>query len=109
MSGPRALVGNAADESQIATAKRKERLRRERELEDLRSVLGSPAGRRLLWRLLGECHVFESIWRASAEIHFLEGKRNVGLFLLHEIHEARPEALLQMMQEAQHDSEDSDV
>lgn len=77
---------------------RKQRAR-EDELADVRAVLATPQGRRMVWRLITHCRVFQSIWRPSAEIHYLEGARNVGLYVLGEITEAQPDALLQMMQE----------
>lgn len=69
------------------------------ELADLRELVKSSAGRRVLWRLLEHCGVFRSIWSNSALIHFNEGKRDTGLFLMHEIAEADPNGLLTMMSE----------
>jgi hypothetical protein len=93
------LVKNASNEKQIKNAQSKERMVRSRELDDLRAVLGTLAGRRLFWRLLSHCHVFESVWRPSAEIHHLAGKQDVGHFLMGEVVEADEEFLFQMMRE----------
>lgn len=96
----KALVGNAADAQQVKEAGRKDRERRKRELEDLKSVLTSLEGRRFIWRLLGHCKVFESIWHPSAQIHHSAGKQDVGHFIMAEVVEADQEAFLRMMQEA---------
>lgn len=93
------LVKNAADATQVKEAKQKEVRGRERELNDVRSLLNTREGRRLAWRLLTHCRVFESIWHGSAQIHYNSGMQDVGHFLLAEITEAAPEAFLLMMKE----------
>jgi hypothetical protein len=96
----KALTQNAADGEQVRTARKKEKFSRESELKDLRELLALPAGRRFLWRLLGECKTFESIFSQSSMIYYSSGKQDVGHFLLAEISEAQPEALLSLMQDA---------
>jgi hypothetical protein len=99
MSKGSALVGNAGDRQQIRKAKKEERERRVHELHDLRTVLATVSGRRVLWRLLDHCGVFRSIWHPSALIHFNEGKRDTGLWLMGEIAAADESAFLRMMAE----------
>lgn len=111
MSAPherRALVGNAADEAQVADAKRRETIARTRELEDLRAILDTPAGRRFAWRLLEHCRAFASVRGATdAHTNYNAGRQDVGHFVLAEITEARPAALLQMMQDASKETTDA--
>src|SRR5690348_3711287 len=98
---PQALVGNAADPKQIAEASRKEKDRRKRELAELRRLLDLPDGRRFLWRLLEHCDVFASVYDdVPVRMAHHSGKQDVGHFLLAEINDAQPTALLQMMREA---------
>lgn len=100
MTTRRAMVGNAGDEEQVARAARREKLTRAQELEDLRTVLATAPGRRLLWRLMGYCQVFASVYDdVPARMAHGTGKQDVGHFLMHEIEEARPDAFLTMMQE----------
>src|SRR5438876_10842526 len=99
MSTP-ALVGNAADRKQVERARKTQARDRDQEVADMRSVLASPSGRRVLWHLLEDCKVFASIWHPSALIHFNEGRRDVGLKLMGAIARADDHALLQMMAEA---------
>jgi hypothetical protein len=94
------LVKNAADPSQVAQATEKEKLGRDLELDDLRKVLGTESGRRLLWRFIKHAGVHESIWEPSAAIHYRAGKQDFGHFIESEILEANEEALFQMMREA---------
>lgn len=94
-------VRNAADPSQVKRAGENEKLVREQELSDLNAVLSTAEGKRLMWRLLSECGTFESIWEPSAKIHYLAGKQDVGHFLMGEIVEASPSALLDMMESKQ--------
>jgi hypothetical protein len=96
-----ALVDNAGDEQQVKEARRKEKYIRKNELADVREVLAIPAGRRLLWRLMKHCKVWESVWHPSALIHYNSGQQDVGHFLLTEISEAQPTALVDMIIENQ--------
>jgi hypothetical protein len=93
------LVGNAADQEQVQVAEEKVQNRRERELNDLRSVLALPSGRRFLWRLMGHCKTFGSIWEQSARIHYNSGQQDIGHYVMAEITEAGEEFLFQMMKE----------
>ena len=93
------LVKNAADPGQVKEAKQKELRGREREVNDVRSILNTREGRRFMWKMLGHCRVFESIWHGSAQIHYNAGMQDVGHFILAEITEASPEAYLLMMKE----------
>lgn len=96
-----ALVKNAADEQQVAQATEKEKLERELELDDLRKVLATESGRRLLWRLLTRASVHKSIWEPSAKIHYNSGQQDFGHFIEAEVLEANDEAYFQMMRESQ--------
>lgn len=100
--GEQALVGNAADSKQVKDARKREEHRREQELNDLRTVLGVPAGRRLLWRILLECHILGPSWRPESGRHmaFIEGERNIGLWLARELEQTAPEAFAKLMLDA---------
>lgn len=99
----KAMVGNAADKKQVNDAKNKEKLSRDKELDDIRQVLSTPSGRRFYWGLLGFCGVFESSFTGNSQTFFLEGKRQVGLKMLADLNEAQPDAYVTMMNEAKGD------
>lgn len=98
----KALVGNAGDEQQVASAVGKERRIRTRELMDVRTVLATEEGRRFVWRVLEECKVFRTV-KASDDstTNYNAGKQDVGHFVMDEMLEARPNAFIEMMSEAQ--------
>ena len=98
--GMRASVKNAADENQVRDAKEKDKLRNEKDANDLRWVLSMPQGRRFLWKLLETCGVYRSSFTGSSETFFLEGQRNVGLQLLAQITAADSEQYLTMIRES---------
>lgn len=98
------LVKNAADESQVKEAKRKELSGRDRELNDVRNILSTREGRRFVWRLLGHCKVFSSVWHASALIHYNAGMQDVGHYILADINDADPALLVLMMKENKGDN-----
>jgi hypothetical protein len=94
-----AVVKNAADAEQIKNAGKKLSVKRENELSDLKKILSLPEGRRLIWRLLGFCKVFESIWHPSALIHANAGRQDVGHFIMAEVSDADQEAFFTMIRE----------
>ena len=94
-------VRNAADPEQVKDAEEKDKFRREGELLDIKAVLSMPEGRRFIWRMLSFCKTFGSIWEQNAKIHYNSGQQDVGHFLMAEIIEAEPRALLEMMESQQ--------
>ena len=99
MSDPE--IYNAGDEAQVKGRGRKADLARRRELDDLKQVMSSAAGRRLVWRALGYCGVHRSSFSTNAiQMSYSEGRRNVGLWLESEVMEVSPEHYLLMQQEA---------
>lgn len=95
------LVENASDRKQIREAKHTARSRRKRELDDVRAVLKSPAGERLLRRIAEHCGTFRSVFVLDPyATAFNAGRQDVGHFLLAEIEAASKDALLQMTSSA---------
>ncbi len=95
-----AAAYDASDEGQVEAARRKADQIREGELADLRAVLATRQGRRLVWRYLTRCGVFKTSMTGSSQTFFLEGQRNVGLWLLADINAADPAAYVQMLAES---------
>lgn len=78
-----------------------EELDRNGELLQLRELLAHESLRDFLWRVLGKCHIYESTYQRNfGDMALLEGKRQVGLWLLSEICEADPQAEIAMKQKA---------
>jgi len=95
------LVKNAADKDQVKNAKRKEKHRQDKNIMDMQHVLGSLNGRRLMWKYLTICGIFETSFSTDTNrTMFNEGQRNIGLAILADINEANPEAYLLMMKES---------
>lgn len=95
-----AAVKNAADPEQVKRAKLRDEWDAKNALIDLQGVLATPAGRRVMWRLLEHCKVFESIWHPSALIHANAGRQDVGHFIMAQIAQADERAFATMMMEA---------
>lgn len=96
MNNNKPLVKNAADESQVRQAEVKMKLLDEKNFNDLKFILDSDQGRRFMWRVLSECGVFQTSFRTSSEIYYLEGRRSIGLKLLAEIMDCDPQAYIKM-------------
>lgn len=76
-----------------------EKLEREILLNDVRHVLSSVQGRRFVWRILDMAGVYRSSFTGNSSTFFNEGARNIGLRVLSDVMDAKPEAFLQMQQE----------
>ena len=84
--------------------------RRKRELNDIRKVLSLPEGRRLIWRMLGLCGMFRTVYiPKDTNATFVEiGKKEIGLGILGDVTDAKPEAYYQMYFEAVNDKKQDD-
>jgi hypothetical protein len=87
-------------EAKHAEIQKRRKLKRDREMGDLRTILGMPEGRRLLWRVLSQAQVFTASYTGDQHTFFNEGKRNIGIWLLEDILHSKPEAFHQMQREA---------
>jgi hypothetical protein len=91
-------VTNAADREQLAAADERISLQRKQERDDLNAVLRSPEGRRVLYRVLEDCHLLENIFSADALLMaFRAGEQNVGNKWCARIEQTRPGALFELM------------
>jgi len=95
---------NAADATEVQGARDREKRRAMRERDDLKQILETKSGRRFIWRKLEECGVFRTSMTGNSTTFFNEGMRNVGLKLLAEVNEVRPQAYVEMLTEAKDDS-----
>lgn len=97
MSDERAFVRNAGDPEDVKGAGRQEKRIERRRLGYYKAVLGTEAGRAVLWDLLCTTGLFESSFSQSSLIYFNEGRRNVGLKLRADL-ELADEALVELME-----------
>jgi len=93
-------VKNASDKAQVSRADRRDREQQELIDSAYRAVLETEAGRFLLWHQLTEAGVFQSIWHASALIHYLAGKQDFGHQLMAEMIRAHEDGFELMQREA---------
>ena len=91
---------NAADPEKISGQGRVVRERERVERQDLVSVMSTKIGRRVLWRVLSQCRVFESIYETNARIHYNAGQQDLGHWLMGEMMEVDPNAWLVTQSEA---------
>jgi hypothetical protein len=80
----------------------REKLSRENEEADLKWLMGSKRGRRMVWRLLDQTGVFRLSFNTNAmQMAFAEGNRNYGNRTLSLIHTLCPELYPLMVKEQQ--------
>ena len=90
------------DEDQLrAENERKLRDLAQREIDDIKFVMGSPQGRRVVWDVLESGRVFAAIPPMDAlAMAFNEGQRNLALALFQRVMAHCPEQYLKMADEA---------
>lgn len=57
---------------------------------NVREVMKTKAGKDVIWRILEECGVYHNTFTGNSQTYFLEGKREVGLFILSILDDADP-------------------
>lgn len=65
--------------------------------EAFRALLATEPGKKILWWLLNQTHVFQSSFTGNSQTFFLEGERAVGLKLYNQLLMARPTALQELI------------
>ncbi len=97
----KALTGNASDPEQVKDAQRKAERIRNQQLNDIKKVMSSVEGRRLIWRQLSAARFFEVRFSEnSLRMAFNEGNANQAAWLMADIDAACPELFDQMRREA---------
>jgi hypothetical protein len=90
---------NASNEQEVKNATLKEKNRRDTELDDLRQLLKTKWGRRLVWRVLEKAGIHRTSFTGNSTTFFNEGQRNIGLWLESEVTDADTNGYLQMIKE----------
>lgn len=97
---------NAADATQVKKDEDRQKQGRDRDLSDLRSVMSTREGRRVMNRLIEFCGVMSTGFNPNGSItNFNLGQRNVGLKLYADLEEGCPQSYLLMRQEARRSEE----
>jgi hypothetical protein len=96
-----APVYDAGDDLQVKDRRTTHGLELTNEVRDLRKVLATESGRRVLWRLLSKCGLYTLSFAAgqSDVTAFREGRREVGNEILIMLAEADPEAYIRLQKE----------
>lgn len=89
---------NASDAAAIKEGRRNVKGAREDALNDLRVMLNSPHGVRVLARLFAMCrHTEASVDASGSWVYFNEGKRSIAIGLMEDLKLADPQAELKLL------------
>ena len=100
------VPSDAGDAQQVKARAKAAELRRQREAEELRVLLGTAGGRAFVWRLLGYCNLYKpSPFDAQASARF-EGRRDIGIWVRDEVLTSDARAYNLMRSEAQRREEE---
>lgn len=92
---------NTADEENVEQAKKKVKRGRDLEIEELRDVLATRSGRRVLMRYMTQAGLMTpSFTGSSNQTCFNEGSRAVAVRIHDDINEANPDAFILMLKES---------
>jgi hypothetical protein len=108
MSNPDPLDLHAQERAKADSDLRR-KVSRDTEESDLKWLMGSKRGRRIIWRLLDRAGVFRLSFNTnSMMMAFNEGNRNEGLLTLNQIHTQCPELYPVMIKEQGNDNRNPD-
>ena len=100
---------NASEETHVRAGRRKAKLERDQHLADVRLVMDTLGGRRVMWGLLVDALIFRTTFAQDPCVSaFQEGNRNLGLKVLADVMEACPELYLKAQTEANQRKEQDD-
>lgn len=89
---------NSADKEQVEQAEKKRKNERDQELDDLRTLIKSPAGERFFRRFFKLGRMFDCSYTGDNDTFYHEGRRNFALLILGEVTEvASKEELVKLM------------
>lgn len=93
-----------SQDKQKAERVSREKLAKENEETDIKWLMGTKRGRRILWRLMDQSGVFRLSFNTNAmQMAFAEGNRNFGNRMLAMIHDQCPELYSVMVKEQKND------
>lgn len=93
-----------AQEEAQADKSLRARVQRDAEAADLKWLMSSKRGRRIVWRLLSLSGVFQPVFHPTAMVMaYQEGKRNYGLQILAEVNKHCSDLYPTMTKESTHD------
>lgn len=73
---------DVGDPVQVNSKQRRYKLEQDQRKEDFKTVMNTPEGRAVMWRLLEFCGVHSSSYHMNGDINkflMLEGRRSIGL------------------------------
>lgn len=79
-------------------ADKDKRIELEREIrDDIRNIVSHESGKRFVWWLLSISGVFVPSYTGNSDTYFNEGRRAIGLEVIHRLAVAAPDQMLEMM------------
>lgn len=77
-----------------------QRRARQKEIDDVKAMLKTPAGRRFFWRLWAICGIFRNPFHPNSNQHsFNSGRMSIGQGLLDDVNEADGSAFARIQNE----------
>lgn len=94
-------LDTASQDQARSESRTRDKLAQQTEAEDVKWLMSSKRGRRIVWRVLDRAGVYRLSFNTnSMTMAFNEGARNEGLRMLSTIHAASPEMYPLMQKEA---------
>lgn len=90
---------NSADEKQVKERKQAVKNDQDTEADDIRWLMGTEQGRRVMRKLLERTGVFRLSYTGNSQTFFNEGQRNIGLPYFGMVTEHCPDEYILMMKE----------
>lgn len=91
---------DASNKQEVKRAEQKAKNQRDTEMADLRRLVSTKWGRRVVWRILEKSGQHRTSFTGNSTTFFNEGQRNIGLWLVDEVLSADTDAYLAMIKES---------
>ena len=91
------MAHNAADEKQVNKAREDQKTQRDQELEDIKTLLDTPAGIRFFLRFFTKAKMFQTTFTGNSQTFFLEGQRNIALHFFEDVALACPDKIINVI------------
>lgn len=98
-------LNRALDKFQTEAAQKRDRREREKELNDLRLLIGMKEFRRFMDRFLTRARCFATVYAPGEQIYFNSGWQDSGFYVMSELEAASPEGLMLLLKERMSDKQ----
>jgi len=95
------MAYDAGNRKDVRALEKESKFENQQRMEVIKGIMSVPPGRKWMYDLLFRCHVFSTSYSdLGLRMSFMEGQREVAIWVLTDIMSACPDSYVEMMREA---------